>query len=376
MIASLSLLLVLQSGVKLSAATAIVSGKPEVRLRWQIPEGWIPPGGLKLYRVNGTTKTLVKAIPAPTDASVDALLGPKFKGKKLATTAAMALPPGSRLSFAITRVPSSATAFQSKKTSVAKKPAAPGGIRRGPIAAGTSTGITPPRPAPGAGLQPGALQGPNPLRIRSELHLAALLDEGNAATIGLGATDKTVAAGATVSYALYPVMASGQDGPQAIASLNNFVVGSDAQPPAPTGVVFLQEDEEIGLRWDRLPAATETQLLAASYRVFRADTPGAQPTRLTAKPLLIMDVDGKEPVSFFVDEIVKPGTYTYSVVLVDGFNRTSPPAMLNVVATEWRTPGAISKAFAGPGLAFLNHLKVSCAPIFESCFPPLRRHRA
>ena len=356
MIGSLSLLLVMQSGVKLNAATAVIAGKPEVRLRWQIPEGWIPPGGLKLYRIAGTTKTLVRAIPPPSDASVDALLGPKFKGKKLATAAATALPPGSRLNFAIIRAPSSATAFQTKKATVGKKPSAPGGIRRstGPAAAATATPTrTGPRLQPGLG----APQIPTPLKVRSELHLAALLDESNAATIGLGATDKTVTAGATVSYALYPVVAGGQDGPQPIASLNGFVVGSDTQPSAPTGLVFLQEDEEIGIRWDRLPAATETQLLAASYRVFRADGPGAQPVRLTPKPLLIMDLEGKEPVSFFVDNLTKPGTYTYSVVLVDGFNRTSPPAILNVVAAEWRTPGPISKAFAGPGMTFSKAFK-------------------
>lgn len=357
MIAALSLLLIVQSGVKLNAATAVVAGKPEVRLRWQIPEGWIPPGGLKLYRVSGTTKTLIKAIPAPSDASVDALLGPRFKGKKLATTAAIALPPGSRLNFAISRVPSSASVFQTKKTSVAKKPAAPGGVRRGPTAGGITPAGTAPRIATGPRLQPLTPQGPNPLKIRSELHLAALLDEGNAATIGLGATDKTVTASASVSYVLYPVGANGQDAPQPLATLNNFVVGSDPPPPAPTGVVFLQEEEEIGLRWDRLPATTETKLLAASYRIFRADTPGGQPIRLTPKPLMIMDMEGKEPVSFFMDKVSKPGTYTYSVVLVDGFNRASAPAILNVTAVEWRTPGPVSKAFAGPGLSFSKSFK-------------------
>lgn len=340
MIALLTALAVGQVGVKLYGATALVGGKPEVRLRWQIPEGWIPPGGLKLYRVSGTARTLVKTIPAPTDTAVDSLLGPKFKGKKLASTAAMPVPPGSRLDFSIQRGASSAAAFAARKATLVKKPAAPGIRRAAPAPAPPLASI---RSTP---TQPRIV--PAPLKIRSELHFAAFLEEKNAETIGLGATDRSVTAGSTVSYSLMSVGAGGAESP--VGTLPNFRVGADPQPPAPTGLTFLQEDEEIGLRWDRLPPASEAALLAASYRVFRSSNPTDPGTQLTSKPLVIMDLEGKEPMSFFVDSLNTPGNYTYRVQLVDGFGRVSPFSILSVKAEEWRTPLVPRKAQASPGV--------------------------
>lgn len=342
MIALLAAVVVGQVGVKLYGATALVDGEPEVRLRWQIPEGWIPPGGLKLYRISGTAKTLVKAIPAPTDAVVDGLLGPKFKGKKLATTAATPLPPGSKLNFTIQRGASAAAAFSALKAASLKKPSPPG-VRRLTVPAASIPSRAPIRTTP---TPPRVI--PAPLKVRSELHLAALVDAKNAETIGLGATDRSVAAGANVSYSLVSVGAGGAETP--VGSLPNFRVGADPQPPTPTGLTFLQEDDEIGLRWDRLPPASEAALLAASYRIYRSATPTDLGTRLTPKPLVIMDLDGREPLSFFVDNLNTPGTYTYRVQLVDGFGRSSALAALSVKAEEWRTPLVPRKAQAGPGV--------------------------
>lgn len=200
------------------------------------------------------------------------------------------------------------------------------------------------------------IQRPAPLKARSDLHLAALVDARNAETLGLGATDAGVANGATVNYSLVAAAAGGRDG-ATLGVLNGFRVGADAPPPAPTGLLFFQDEEEVHLRWTRLPAAVETRLLAASYRIQRFTPPSPAGANLTPRPLMIMDVDGKEPASFFVDELARPGTYRYQLVLVDGFGRASPPAVLAVSAEEWRRPDPPAKAYVGPGAAFRDAFK-------------------
>lgn len=341
------------NGVELKAATASVKGKPEVRLRWQIAEGWIPARGLRVYRIEGAKRTLVANVAAPTDAAVDGLLPAPFRGRALAATAARALPNIPRLDFKVKRPPSRAPQFLQRKGALdqlrkLETPLITRAQRQAKLTQlQTASKLTP--------LGKGATRlstnlTADALKVfsaRAELNLAALLQPGAATTLGLGANDPQVAAGATVSYALHGVDAAGTESAQPIATLKDFRVGADAAPPVVAGIQFLQDEDQIQLRWDRVPAATEEALGAVSYRIELLSPGTPAPKDLTPKPLVVPDLDDDtEPEAFFENRLVRPGTYTYRVTLVDGFGRESAETNFTVPVVDWRRPLPPARASA------------------------------
>lgn len=335
------------SKVILRAATATVNGKPEVRLRWQLPESWIPEGGFKLYAVRGTTKRLVRAIAPANDTVVDNLLGAKFKGRKLTSLASVNKSGLPKLSLDPTRGASQANRFQTLKTlsseirklrgpkfsgdkvaPLQEKQKALQAALRGPKSIGAAF-----RPTT-AGLDASSL---SIIRARQELTLASLVDPRAAETIGLGATDPSVQAGETVRYELYEVAANGTESKDPVGVIATFTVGADQAPAAPTGLTFAQDEEQVFLRWDRVPAAFEKTVGAVSYRVSRSGGGQSGPVNLTPKPILILDTS-EEPVAFFTDRLSSPGTYQYVVTLVDGFGRSVASQPLVASIDDWRRP--------------------------------------
>jgi len=80
-------------------------------------------------------------------------------------------------------------------------------------------------------------------------------------------------------------------------------------PPAPAGLVAVQQDQAVVLRWSAVPAAD-----LAGYLVLRGGGPGE-----TLQPL----VTAPMAATSYRDEAVQPGaTYTYAIVAVD---RATPP---------------------------------------------------
>lgn len=333
--------------VILKAATATVGARSEVRLRWQLPENWIPEGGFKLYAVQGTNKRLVKSITAPNDTTIDNLLGAKFKGRKIGSLAASSRAGLPRLSFDPIRGASQAGRFQNLKTLTSEvrklrgpksafqntaplieKQKAVQSALRGPK--GIGSGFKPLNP----GLDPSAL---SIVRARQELTLASLVDARAAETIGLGATDSSVQAGETIRYELYEVSATGAESKDPVGVLASFVVGSDPVPQAPTGITFAQDENQIFLRWDRATPAYEKAVGAVSYRVSRAGGGSTAPVNLTPKPILILDTS-EEPLAFFTDRVTVPGTYRYTVTAVDGFGRSISSTPFEAAVEDWRRP--------------------------------------
>ena len=239
----------------LSAATALVAGKPEVHLRWQPGTTGLPQGGYRLYRTDGTRR-LVFQTSAPAALDLSRFSNAALRQKALLSTR----------------------------------------------------------------LQPLTVPG-NPL----------------------GATDPQVAEGAVVSYELAGADATGKELP--LATLKDFRVGSDPQPPLPTGLVATPEAGVVSLRWNRLSVAQETALNGVSYQLQRDGKP------LHKKPLVILDdqdtgikqsSDNKE--EFFVDTLEVPAQITYRLALVDGFGRVSAPATMTLNIPDWRRPSAIPLA--------------------------------
>jgi len=340
-------ILKLAPSVILKAATATVGARPQVRLRWQLPEGWIPAGGFKLYAVKGTTKRLVKAIAPPNDTTIDNLLGAKFKGRKVGSLAATNRSGLPKLTFDPIRGTSQAGRFQNLKTltsdvrklrgskSAFQKTApliemqkALQSALRGPK--GIGSGFKPAN----TGLEPTAA---SIVRARQELTLASLVDPRAAETIGLGAVDSAVQSGESVRYELYEVSATGAESKDPVGVLASFVVGADPVPPAPTGITFAQDENQIFLRWDRVAPAFEKAVGAVSYRISRTGGGVTSPVNLTPKPVLILDTS-EEPLAFFTDRVTLPGTYQYTVTLVDGFGRSVASAPFSATVEDWRRP--------------------------------------
>jgi hypothetical protein len=325
---------------------------PEVRLRWQISEGWIPTRGFRLYRAQGNTRTLVAHVAAPADPLVEAILGPSFRGTALATLAGRTVANIPPLDFTIRRPPSRLQAFQQRKTALLEARRADNNLltdqQRMALAPAINKSLAASLPANLPGLtQFIESDGSRIATARAQISLAALLKPEAATTLGLGTSDTGLAPGVVVSYALHGVDALGRDSMAPLAVLRDFKVGADLTPPAVTGLQFLQNDNIIALRWDRVPVAVEEALGTVSYRVERVD-PGTRASKnLLPKPLMIVTLEGDaEPESFFEDGLQRPGSYVYSVTLVDGFGREGMAGNINVPAADWRRPPGTSQASA------------------------------
>jgi hypothetical protein len=371
--------------VRLLAASEPDGTTVDVKLRWVINEGWVPPGGFRLYRVVAGKKTRV--YPPATPSTVK--LAPQLAA--LRQSAVLPLAGDTKLfSETLARPPSSAGVFQaraSKAQELVKKPQMNGRILKQSLIS------LPPvntffnnlkAPPTGPRMQSLAVPGEKVLDARRALIFSALASPSSAEVLGFGATDNAQAPGSTVAYELYEVGANGQDAADPVAILNNFKVGADPMPQAPTNVLATQVGEgEVELRWDRLSEADETKAGLALYDIRRFSalqgispvqpTIGRTPTTtkdngtvLTPQPIAIADLKTTtgfvEPFSFFADKAAGPGRTTYSVVLIDGFGRRSAPATVVIDIEDLRVPSApspISVELTGGGR---NMAKVREAP--------------
>lgn len=342
--------LVPSSSVKISAAIALTLGKPEVRIRWQYLSGWIPSNGVLLYKIEGKKKTLIFTADPPKDTEVDAKLAPQFRGKAMVSQAnanTFGIP---KLDMSISRPPTSEALFNQKsgllsdlksldtplltsaqRANRQQKVSQLSNLKTRSIGKVSANNLT---------------SAQRILQARSQLTLASLVNEELAQTLAMGATDKTVQSGDKVSYELYERNSKGAQG-DLIATVPFMVVGSDSQPPSVGGFTFLQEESRISMRWNRVPASVEENLLAVSYMI-RRKGPGlgaSQFSVLTENPLIIMDLPGnKEPISYFQDQLSAPGIYNYEISTIDGYGRRGTPTVFTVAASDWRRPSAPKSA--------------------------------
>ncbi|MBC8063853.1 MAG: hypothetical protein H7Y17_03420 [Chlorobia bacterium] len=349
--------------VKMLAASAMVGQKPEVRLRWVVFSGWIPDGGYRLYRLNGTQKQLI--FPAPTRKNVAGLKhlntgGPKqvIKGTTpakpdISTTFTLANKPLGASAVLMTaggaRAKSSADLFRTRMESSVN-------LRKNPIVGQGSLPEALNRLAPiqqfFGSLKPRPSTAPvvtseeaKVVNARRSIIIASLTSEDVADAVGLGAKDMGVQSGQVVSYALFEVGAGGKDGTAPVATINNFEVGKDPLPPTPANVLAAQTDHGIfELRWDRVAEAVEDDLGLVTYHVRRSDAPGAAGKPLTNEPIVIPDIPTKtgivEPIAFYTDRKAPVGRISYQVILEDCFGRRSAPGTIEVASEDLRTPNA------------------------------------
>ncbi len=353
--------------VSMEAATAVVNGRPQVRVRWTLDSGWLPKGGFRLYKLAGTDRKPIYSSPASAAAGTQSrsLLRSIPGSYDFASALALA---DTELRDAADR---SAPLFESQPTRPASSAAVFDALRASTIRA---------RSLPGPGLAsrdlsreiqndpavqqyrqrirstpPGTRALPTDSeRVRSaraDLLAAAMTRREVSAALGLGFDDTEVTAGARYGYALHTVEAAGQESPRPVAVVQNVTVGADPQPAAPTGFKAMQGSEDsVNLRWDRLTLEQEQRAGIASYNIYRLDPGAAAPRKLNPQPVVIADLETPsgplEPIYFFRDAEVGPGAFNYRVSLVDMFGRESAPATLAFTVEDWRTPAPVVAAHA------------------------------
>ncbi len=326
--------------VRLNAVSSKVFNQFEVRLRWQFVKGWVPANGIRLYRIQGTARSLVIASKSIDDSA----LPQKVRSRGFIALAKLVNPISRELSFLQPTRVSAASLFTRRQQLVKEIESLDStlltknqrDVKAQKISElGRLKGQVAKRP------QIKALSTKDlTFEPRASLTLMSFLKPDLAQSLCLGATDRTVQPNTTVSYELYEATSAGGDG-KLLVKLSNFNVGPGSGAPAIGGPEFIHEEDKIRLRWNRFPVELENNLLAVSYLIQRKGPGlGSQAFEpLTEEPLIILDgPEGREPIWFFQDQITKPGLYTYEIRAVDGFGRISSPVSLTVPAKDWRKP--------------------------------------
>lgn len=378
--------------VELLAASVVNGRQADVRLAWRIGRGWFPAEGFALYQVSDLdTKVdprataaldprtrrqlsqgktggriqipaemkarlanlakgrLVRRIDCIDDAQLGAILGPDASQARAWSLASTKLPSEKRLDFTPARAPSAALEFGRLRKlageTLSLRKAPPTKANRDALAKVEKerAGILSPRPAvavPALPLRAVVDPAERAIEARSQLHLFAALRFEDAMKLGLAAVDRDVPVGKKQTYALYAIV-GGKEAKEPLATVA-IVAGADPAPPTPDGFVAFQEDERVLMRWNRVSADTEEDLLTVTYGVERASARDREPKwqRANESPISIADPEEGESKSFFTDEASKPQKLVYRLTLVDGFGRRSAATELTIDLEDWRRPPA------------------------------------
>ena len=377
---------VVVTNLSLRAATAIVAGKPEVRLRWSFASGWLPPFGYRLYRIQGEDRKQIYQSNPDVKPVVEAgparLPAPNLSDLRLGKTGLLrlrSLPGGSDLEKLLALAPTTPRGVNDQAVIIGDaapaRPPSSAAVFNALKAAGQQTRAAGgPAPTPTETLQKAEdsaivqqyLQKTRKLPVeraapteqdqvrsaRATLLTAAMSSREVAFALGLGFDDKEVVAGQTYHYALHIVNPDGTDSPEPAGSIANFVVGRDPQPASPTGVAARQSAESaVELRWDRLTRQEELPLIMATYNIYRVTAATPNGVRINDKPVAVGTIKTAEgdvePVSFFRDSSAAPGQITYRVTVVDAYGRESAPASLAFNVEDWRVPAPVSLVRGG-----------------------------
>ncbi|MBB6049584.1 hypothetical protein [Armatimonas rosea] len=367
-----------QNQLELMAARTVVKERPQVRLLWMVTQGWLPEGGVNLYRSDQPTKPLNES-PIKLDAkfNLDAKLAPGTRSGAANKLFGQAI---ARTSTETTLSSKEAFAdFKQKLQDVQSEP----GVRGSQMAAKAAAQapkviayrkrLAPPK-------APADLKGGVPLTVEEQINsariqvlLSALTSYEAAQKFGLAFIDKTARAGVAYTYTLRAVDKQGKELPGDIATVQVPASGS-LTPPAPAELNGVQLSQtSIALHWEPLTATEEEALVGATYAVYREGKKlNETPLRIAFQPTVDTTgkLDGKHiaPMVSFIDSTVPlPQTVgatnlNYSVILTDAFGRESTPAKLAVSLEDLRTPGPVTNVIAVPSRTTPGALRVVWAP--------------
>ena len=374
-----------------AAAAEGATHRIEVRVRWTVTDGWLPAGGFNLYRSDASTPLNSTALGGSlANAPATLAIGATHKvqlgtllSKAATVPATGTLPP---LTTPVVRGASAASRFSQLATAARQRRGllpqqasgliAPTSATASPATASGAGGAGAVRPAPVVPLPKAALPrvatapsiADQTIAARRTLLLGAATHPAMAATLGLAYDDPNVTPGQTYTYTLRRAV-GGLTAP-ALATVTITVPQSTAglKPPAPAGLQAVQlTANTVGLRWQRLSVADETQMGIASYNVYRLTTSSLQSKPFDPKivaplndvPVLVTDIvtgtagDANaagaaapiEPTTFYTDSrLTTPdgqpitAAMTYLLTVTDVFGRTSDPGSVAITIQDWRKP--------------------------------------
>ncbi len=323
--------------VTLFAAAVHESGKltAEIRLRWRVSSGWIPSGGFRVYRIstNPTVRTAVADVAAPSHDKLVRFMPPTVQVPDIPSLLASGKP----VELAPKALSSSLDLYLQRKDLSSQLFSMEGPLNKVQRQTVLSQ-LRLRRPDTTKFQLGGQTKMAADELARRSVHFAASIADSYAQQVGLGATDHGVRETGNVGYELVGLANGKETG--TLASLPNTSVQSLLQPPAaPSGVLFSQVNDEIGLRWNTPTGAEATRLLAVSYRVQKQTAGSGNPIDIARKPIVVVgQATDTEPLNFVTDRLAKPVQVTYTVLAVDGFGRASEPSTITVTPIDWRRP--------------------------------------
>jgi hypothetical protein len=327
--------------VLMGQSAKAANGSLEVRLLWMPTQGWLPAGGVNVYRqLPGKGEELIgKRI-----AAVQGFIKPETLTKLNDAGSA-----GSdTFAGSIAKILSTKAVFKGIKTDVGtllQQRVPPVQMRQ--MLLKTSTLAAHLR-----SLKPGTAIKGSAVNTKGQVLVQALVNPELSAKLGLSFTDTAVAEGQAITYTLRAVDANGSEDHNPIAEAKIVVSANAVRPPPPVDLDGFQLDQSTAdLHWEAPTGADQSSLGLVSYRIVRVDTQNANGVTVNSSPVLIASqetVSGEHVAvpTTFRDSAAPLGSVTYHVFSEDAFGRESEPASLTLNMADLRVPNAVTHVVA------------------------------
>lgn len=313
----------------------------EVRLIWIPTQGWLPTGGVNLYRQKtGKPEELIAKQIKPADGfikkeTLDRLTNP--------TTLK-----SDSFNAGIQKILSSKSVFQGTKTDVQKWIQArtpPLEIRQLLYKSGSFANHL-------RALKPSSTDKGSPLTSRAHAIVQAMVNPDLAAKLGMSFSDSGVKEGDSTTYLIRGVDGSGQEDRNPLATYTIIPSSSSIKPPAPTDLDAFQLDQNTAdLHWEPATSTDQANLGMLSYRIVRIDSANSSGVQANSSPVLLASQQTKAgdhiavPTTFR-DSKAHLGKVTYQVYTEDSFGRESSPAVVTLNMDDLRVPAAVTHVVA------------------------------
>ncbi len=322
--------------VLMGQSALAANGHLEVRLLWLPVQGWLPAGGVNVYKQlpTGGEELIGKKI-----AGVSGFIKPETLAK-LNDSASVSM---DTFAGSIAKVESSRAVFNGVKAHVSnllQQRVPPVQMRQMLMKTGTFAAHL-------KNLKQGAPIKGSPTNTKGQVLVQALVNPDLSAKLGLSFTDPNVADGQSITYSLRAVDASGAEDRNPIAQVKVEASNKSVRPPAPAELDGFQLDQSTAdLHWEAPSAAEQATLGMVSYRIARVDAQHPLSAFINSSPVLIASqetVSGQHVAvpTTFRDPSAPLGNVTYEVYAKDAFGRESEPAKISLTMADLRVPNPV-----------------------------------
>lgn len=335
------------ASLKMIAGPAVgKNGQPEVRFLWIPNKGWLPSGGVNLYRISESGRVKVNSTPIVAQEGflkpnvLAALRESTSQNQESFGTSTLkkvsSRPVFDSMKGLVGRMKTDGTPEQEMRQKINEEPKMAQHMKSiKPAEYGVKTTKTIDATA-----------------LRGQIAFQALANFDLATKLGLAFVDHGTPSGGRVQYAIRGIAANGQEDSQDLDSITVDTSSSNSKPPTPTDLDGTQIDQDsVDLHWEFLDDKDASQLGLPTYRVERVAPGKTTAEIISTAPIIIAFQDTKTgdsvaPVSTFRDDKAPLGGVKYRVYMVDSLGRRSDAAEVVVAMEDLRTPPPVSSIFA------------------------------